>query len=64
MEKINKMKIFFKLIAAFLLFIYPVKSEDQKFPNEHEWNFYSGMFDFSDSGANRHYLVSSTKMKI
>jgi len=51
MEKINKMKIFFKLIAVFLLFIYPVKSEDQKFPNEHEWNFYSGMFDFSDSGA-------------
>ncbi len=42
------LKIFFILIALTLC----VKSEEmEKFNNEHELNFYSGMFDFSDDGA-------------
>ena len=40
------------LLVAFLLFFpYQLKSyELKKLPNEHEINFYSGMFDFSDNG--------------
>ena len=42
-------KIFF--IVAISLFFIPVHSEEKKTPiNEHEFNFYSGMFDFSDDG--------------
>ena len=40
------------LLVAFLLFFpYQLKSDElKKLPNEHEINFYSGMFDFSDNG--------------
>ena len=40
------------LLVAFLLFFpYQLKSGELKeLPNEHEINFYSGMFDFSDNG--------------
>tara|TARA_Y100001970_G_C14104573_1_gene787368 strand:+ start:281 stop:796 length:516 start_codon:yes stop_codon:yes gene_type:complete len=45
---------FFKsllLLGLFLIFPYELKSEEvKKLPDEHEINFYSGMFDFSDSG--------------
>ena len=43
-----------KIIIIFLSYIVltlTVQSEEKNFPNEHEWNFYSGMFDFSDDGA-------------
>ena len=47
-----KLNMFIKkicLIVAFFLFFIPVHSEEKKTPiNEHEFNFYSGMFDFSD----------------
>ena len=39
------------IIVAISLFFIPVHSEEKKTPiNEHEFNFYSGMFDFSDEG--------------
>ena len=39
------------LISLFLLSPYNLKSEEiTKLPSEHEINFYSGMFDFSDDG--------------
>ena len=47
------MKYFKSLLLLTLLVYYPynVRSEDlPKLPSEHEINFYSGMFDFSDKG--------------
>jgi len=45
---------FFKFVFLFVLllsFPYQIKSEEMtKLPDEHEINFYSGMFDFSDDG--------------
>tara|TARA_Y100000590_G_C15053015_1_gene763437 strand:+ start:38 stop:553 length:516 start_codon:yes stop_codon:yes gene_type:complete len=46
---------FFNL-TFFIIFIclltFSTKGEDKNIDfNEHEWNFYSGMFDFSDDGA-------------
>ncbi len=39
--------LFFLLLLASL----PVKSDEyNSYIDEHEWNFYSGMFDFSDDG--------------
>ena len=39
------------LLALLLFFPYQLKSEElKKLPSEHEINFYSGMFDFSDDG--------------
>ena len=40
------------LLVTFLLFFpYHLKSDElKKLPSEHEINFYSGMFDFSDNG--------------
>jgi lipid A 3-O-deacylase len=41
------------LIAAILLFFSAVHSEENKIlVDEHEFNFYSGIFDFSDKGKN------------
>ena len=41
-------KIFFLVL---LVFSFQAKAEElKKLPNEHELNFYSGMFDFSDDG--------------
>ena len=41
-----------KLIIILTLFSFTAKSEEEKnIFDEHEWNFYSGMFDFSDNGA-------------
>ena len=38
------------IVVAFLFFV-PVNSEENKIStNKHEFNFYSGMFDFSDDG--------------
>ena len=49
-----KLSIFRKkiylIMVAFLFFV-PVNSEENKIStNKHEFNFYSGMFDFSDDG--------------
>ena len=44
---------FFKFVFLFVLLLFPyqIKSEEMtKLPDEHEINFYSGMFDFSDDG--------------
>ena len=39
------------LLIIFLMFPYQLKSDEvNKLPSEHEYNFYSGMFDFSDDG--------------
>ena len=46
----KKFRIIFTLIAVFAL-ILPVSSEENNNAfNEHEVNFYTGMFDFSDDG--------------
>ena len=46
----KKFRIIFTLITGFAL-ILPVNSEENKNAfNEHEVNFYTGMFDFSDDG--------------
>ncbi len=38
-------------LIIFLVFPYQLNSEEfKKLPSEHELNFYSGMFDFSDKG--------------
>ena len=48
MRLIKKIKIF---ILITFLFYFPVNGEDKEiFKDEHELNFYSGMFDFSDDG--------------
>ena len=39
------------LITFLIIFPYHLKSDElKKLPSEHEINFYSGMFDFSDNG--------------
>ena len=39
------------LVALLLFFPHQIKSDElKKLPSEHEINFYSGMFDFSDDG--------------
>ena len=39
------------LITLLMFFPYQLKSDElKKLPSEHEINFYSGMFDFSDDG--------------
>ena len=44
-------KIFNIYIVLFLLGIQYVSSDEKNYiENDHEWNFYSGMFDFSDDG--------------
>tara|TARA_B100000427_G_scaffold3927_1_gene3789 strand:+ start:73 stop:588 length:516 start_codon:yes stop_codon:yes gene_type:complete len=46
-----KFSKFLFLFVLLLSFPYQIKSEEiPKLPNEHEINFYSGMFDFSDDG--------------
>ena len=49
-----KINIFIKriyFIIAIFLFLFPAHSEEKKIPiNEHKYNFYTGMFDFSDDG--------------
>ncbi len=48
MRLIKKIKIF--ILITFLFYL-PVNGEDKEiFKDEHELNFYSGMFDFSDDG--------------
>ena len=50
--KLIKLRQKFLLIIALFLFFSPVNSEENKvLNNEHELNFYSGLFDFSDDGA-------------
>ena len=39
------------LVTLLLIFPYQLQSDElKKLPSEHEYNFYSGMFDFSDNG--------------
>ena len=39
------------LITLLLFFPHNLKSDEtKKLPSEHEYNFYSGLFDFSDKG--------------
>ena len=41
----------FLLLIIFVFGMFPAYSDDQKkISNEHEFNFYTGMFDFSDDG--------------
>ena len=43
---------FLKIFIFYILLCSPLYSEEQnKFESEHQWNFYSGTFDFSDDGA-------------
>ena len=50
--KLIKLRQKFLLIIAIFLFFSPANSEENKVLNdEHELNFYSGIFDFSDDGA-------------
>ena len=43
---------FLKIFIFYILLSSPLYSEEQnKFESEHQWNFYSGTFDFSDDGA-------------
>ncbi len=44
-------KILRIILLSSLLFTFGFAEENTKLPNEHEWNFYSGTFDFSDDGA-------------
>ena len=50
------MKFFFKILKSYVLvtfifFSFQVNSEEiKKIDSEHQFNFYSGMFDFSDDG--------------
>ncbi len=47
------MKFIKQILLIILLFFTPhhLKSDEiKKLPNEHEYNFYSGIFDFSDEG--------------
>ena len=38
-------------IILFIIFSYQINADElKKLPSEHEYNFYSGMFDFSDNG--------------
>ena len=47
-----KYKKILNLIIFVVFCAFPVNGEEKKeIFNEHEWNFYSGMFDFSDHGA-------------
>ena len=49
--KIKKLKIKFYIFWIIVLFAMPVNSEEKKvLENNHEFNFYTGMFDFSDDG--------------
>ena len=50
--KLIKFRQKFLLVIVLFLFFLPVNSEENKVLNiEHELNFYSGLFDFSDDGA-------------
>ena len=44
------LKSIFTVIILFLLIAPSYSEEKKKFFNEHELNFYTGMFDFSDDG--------------
>jgi len=49
--KLNVLKSKIYLIIVVFLFFTPVNSEENKISiNEHEFNFFSGVFDFSDDG--------------
>ena len=48
-----KLSMFIKkfiIVGALCFFFLPVNSEEKKYSDEHNFNFYSGMFDFSDDG--------------
>ena len=41
---------YFKILIILVISTLPASGEEVSLPNEHEFNFYSGMFDFSDDG--------------
>jgi len=42
----------FKILIIFLTFFAPIKAEESLvLEKKHQWNFYSGTFDYSDDGA-------------
>ena len=41
---------YFKILIILVISTLPARGEEVLIPNEHEFNFYSGMFDFSDDG--------------
>ena len=41
---------YFKILIILVISTLPASGEEVPLPNEHEFNFYSGMFDFSDDG--------------
>ena len=49
--KINYLKQISYYVFFTAIFIFPLNSEEKKlYGSDHEFNFYSGMFDFSDNG--------------
>ena len=49
--KLNVLIKKFIIVGALCFFFLPVNSEERQISNdEHKFNFYSGMFDFSDNG--------------
>jgi lipid A 3-O-deacylase len=49
--KVKELKNFIYAVSILTLFAIPVNSEEKKISGDnHEFNFYTGMFDFSDDG--------------
>ena len=61
--KINKLRNFFCILWLTALFALPIQSEEKKISEDkHEFNFYTGMFDFSDDGKrSTNFWISTSK---
>ena len=61
-----KFKTLLIVITIFAFSFLPSKSDEaiKKKLDPHKYNFYTGMFDFSDHIKNLHFLVFSIRMKI
>ena len=57
MKFINNIKNLFDIY----FFYQNVSSENKIFEKDHEWNFYSGIFDFSDDGKRASLWYSAPK---
>ena len=58
------MKKIILILSAFFLLTTYASSKDEKYSyGEHELNFFTGMFDFSDKGKDLEYLDYNIKMK-
>ena len=62
---LNFIKKYFFLVNIFLLISLPLKSEEVKknLNNEHEFNIFTGMFDFSDDGKRSQIIGFASKRK-